>query len=998
MPCSSIVTTDNTCADVGGGGEENGRFRKFKLNHSTFLASLMPKKEIGADRFIEAHPFYDGRCALIAIFDSGVDPAAAGLQLTSDGKPKILDIIDCTGSGDVDTSKVVKADGDGRICGASGASLVVSSSWKNPSGEWHVGYKLVYELFTNSLTSRLKKERKKKWDEKNQEEIAKAVMHLDKFKQKHTKVEDPKLKRGRGDLQNRIDILRNQADTYDDKGPIIDAVVWHDGEVWRVALDTQSLEDDTKSGKLADFVPLTNYRIERKYGVFSKLDACTFVVNVYDEGNILSIVTDSSPHGTHVAGIAAAFHPQEPLLNGVAPGAQLISCKIGDSRLGSMETGTGLTRALIAAVEHKCDLINMSYGEPTLLPDYGRFVDLVNEVVNEHCLIFVSSAGNSGPALSTVGAPGGTSSSIIGVGAYVSPAMAAGAHSVVEPPAEGLEYTWSSRGPTADGDLGVCISAPGGAVAPVPTWTLQGRMLMNGTSMASPSACGEIALLISAMKAEGITVSPYSVRKALENTSIPVGVLPEDKLTTGQGLMQWAVQIEPKFHEGASKLDELVPFEECIELHSSDNAVLRVPEYLLLTHDGRTFNIIVDPMNLRDGLHYYEVYGIDCKAPWRGPLFRIPITITKPKAVMNRPPLVSFSRMSFLPGHIERRYIEVPLGASWVEATIQTSGFDTTRRFFIDTIQICPLRRPIKLERVITFSSPTAKSFAFPVVGGQTMELAIAQFWSSGMGSHETTIVDFEIVFHGIGVSRTEVVLDGSEAPIRIEAEALLASEKLAPTAVLNKIRVPYRPIEAKLCTLPSNRDKLPSGKQILALTLTYKFKLEDGAEVKPHIPLLNNRIYDTKFESQFYMISDTNKDVVRLNFFSEPDGPVMGNGTFKSSVLVPGKKEAFYLSPPNQDKLPKNSSQGSILLGAISHGKLSYAGQEEGKDLRKNPTDEDKRKGSSAACTKPIAERLEEENYYILCNCPLRFQASGLQIFDISSNLQQVVCCRGSM
>lgn len=31
---------------------------------------------------------------------------------------------------------------------------------------------------------------------------------------------------------------------------------------------------------------------------------------------------------------------------------------------------------------------------------------------------------------------------IIGVGAYVSPAMAAGAHCVVEPPSEGLEYTW----------------------------------------------------------------------------------------------------------------------------------------------------------------------------------------------------------------------------------------------------------------------------------------------------------------------------------------------------------------------------------------------------------------------------------------------------------------------------------------------------------------------------------------------------------------------------
>ncbi|KAE8694263.1 Tripeptidyl-peptidase 2 [Hibiscus syriacus] len=457
--------------------------------------------------------------------------------------------------------------------------------------------------------------------------------------------------------------------------------------------------------------------------------------------------------------------------------------------------------------------------------------------------------------------------------------------------------------------------------------------------------------------------------------------------TACQQSTEWAVQVEPKFHDDASKLEEMVPFEECIELHSSDDAVVRAPEFLLLTNNGRTFNIVVDPTHLGDGLHYYEVYGIDCKAPWRGPLFRIPITITKPKAVLNRPPLVSFSKMSFLPAsfgteldpssfyvpfisHIERRYIDVPLGASWVEATMRTYGFDTSRRFYVDTVQICPLKRPIKWESVVTFSSPTAKSFAFPVVGGQTMELAIAQFWSSGMGSHETTVVDFEIVFHGIGVNRTEVVLDGSEAPIRIEAEALLASEKLAPAATLNKR------VYAMGDCYPEY-SKLPKGEYTLQLYLRHD-DVQYLEKMKQLVLFLERNLEE--------------KDVIPLNFFSEPDGPMMGNGTFKSSVLVPGKKKSFYISPPNKDKLPKSCSQGSVLVGALYLGKLSYA---EGKNPQKNPVsyqisyvvppskvviplslpvlwnvylfllhliDEDKGKNSSSGRTKSIGERLEEE------------------------------------
>ncbi len=78
------------------------------------------------------------------------------------------------------------------------------------------------------------------------------------------------------------------------------------------------------------------------------------------------------------------------MLNHYQPhaGAQLISCKIGDSRLGGMETGTGLTRALITVLEHKADLINMSFGEATSTPNYGRFIDLANEVGQpvHHCV------------------------------------------------------------------------------------------------------------------------------------------------------------------------------------------------------------------------------------------------------------------------------------------------------------------------------------------------------------------------------------------------------------------------------------------------------------------------------------------------------------------------------------------------------------------------------------------------------------------------------------
>lgn len=593
----------------------------------------------------------DGTGVVVAVLDTGVDPGAAGLLYTTSGQRKVIDIVDCTGSGDVNTSTVITLPSGSRtLTGLTGRTLTLTDEMLKlcVTGDFHIGVKDAYQLFPNTLVSRLRKERRGIWDKANRRALNLVRQKLSEQRDAMDVGDRTKNQLTAEEYEARQTVLLAAEKNYRDTGPLYDCVVFHDGIRWRAVVDT------SEHGALVECDLLEDYCVNCRYGEFGNGVMMHFGVNVHEDGNMLSIVVDGGSHGTHVAGIVAANYPDAPHLNGMAPGAQIVSLKIGDSRLSSMETHQGTTRALSYLLRHsdspespdaagrtevkdsnsdpsklqtsapgakpplpstesqttsaaqsaesndaaakdgagkdatqhskgssndqskrnetrstriKIDVVNMSFGEQSRDVDKGRFVTLVNKIVHKHNVLFLSSAGNDGPALSSVSAPGGTTDALIGVGAYVTPAMLTQAYSWLnsefgsetlpngvadesssknsagsdqgsvsnapiksgdvgfprdQDPVAGIPYTWCSRGPVINGAMGVSICAPGGAIAPVPLWMLRKKMLMNGTSMSSPSAAGAVTVIVSFLKKTGVPYTSALVRRAIENTARPL--------------------------------------------------------------------------------------------------------------------------------------------------------------------------------------------------------------------------------------------------------------------------------------------------------------------------------------------------------------------------------------------------------------------------------------------------------------------------------------------
>lgn len=119
------------------------------------------------------------------------------------------------------------------------------------------------------------------------------------------------------------------------------------------------------------------------------------VIGGYDYVDNDNEPLDTNGHGTQVAGIIAA----DGNLKGVAPKAKLFSYRV--SATGESVSSEFIVKAIHQAIEDQVDIINISLGVNKTNSDLD---EAVKEAVKKG-IVVVAAAGNSGPALYTIGSP-----------------------------------------------------------------------------------------------------------------------------------------------------------------------------------------------------------------------------------------------------------------------------------------------------------------------------------------------------------------------------------------------------------------------------------------------------------------------------------------------------------------------------------------------------------------------------------------------------------------
>ena len=436
----------------------------------------MPTRDTGSVAFKAAHNTWDGRGITIGVLDSGVDLDHPALQTTSTGERKIVDWVTAT-------HPLLEGDGSWRamLDHGHGPDLRVRRlDLDRPRGHLQDQPALREHLAERRGGRRLQPRRR------HDGQVGSPLRR-----------DDP---RHLGRREPGPDLLASREDAA------------LQGELRRRALRHGQPGDRDLRVRCRSSSSTARTWTPRR-------PACRA------QADFVNIGVVEAAHGTHVAGIAAGHSLFGGAMDGQAPGAKIVSSRA--CSWGGGCTAVALTDGMVDLVVNRgVDVVNMSIGGlPALNDGNNARARLYDTLINDEGVQLVISAGNSGPGINTIGDPS-VATDVISVASSITRETWLANYGAEVTSALTL-HNYSSRGPREDGGFKPNVMAPGSAISSIPTWQPGGPVpeagyslppgyaMFNGTSMASPQTAGGVALLLSAAKADGTTVTPRQLRDSL---------------------------------------------------------------------------------------------------------------------------------------------------------------------------------------------------------------------------------------------------------------------------------------------------------------------------------------------------------------------------------------------------------------------------------------------------------------------------------------------------
>jgi tripeptidyl-peptidase II len=768
------------------------------------LQAQLPKEDLGVRAFLEAHPEYDGRGIRVAILDTGIDPGHPFLQRSSTGGRKIVDWYDATTDGRLQIQHTSKPQGT-LLMGLSGRVLELGRHYV-PGASYGM-IRLDQDWLPDDLEGRLQADRRADWQKGKQQ------WHDDKAAGALASTETDLAAAERA----------HDYEKFVDDGPVWDLLVFEkDGTRYVVV-------DNDRDGNLDEEPALASFRESGDWATLGDEALMNYAVGFEGDSGV-HVFFDAHGHGTHVGGIVGAFEGPGGRMNGIAPGVELVSIKIGDGKFGGSTSGYSISKALDYAVEAGCQVVNMSFGGPSFAAD-GREPDAwAVEEATRRGLCVVTSAGNEGPALTTVGAPA-TTTAAFSIAAAIWPDTQRSNYSSLSP-SEPVLFDFSSRGPLPNGAIGIDYAAPGAALSPLPSWGITKGENWNGTSMAAPQMAGCIALLHCAARAEGLSRTPARIDRALQLSARPLAahawveqghgfISMEPALAalrslheTGHLDQQYSVTANNAFGEGAGVYLRGVASRRALEVpvriapifeETTPNAVkadflrtfepttevdwVQAPALLYASANGSTIPIRVDASRLAPGLHSTRVLLYDVDQPrGHGAEIIIPVTVIVPEFTDPADEHRWSTRTRLAPGQLSRSFLQVPAGAHALKLRVtQLGGGRNEIRAGAGSVSGTRYAGDRQARGRYFLEDGQSYETTVPVEVGTVFEYAMAARWATNTPAEYL----LEAQFVGVSPQAATVVVPAGQDYAYLAWQSLLSDQDIAVSGTIDGYAVP---------------------------------------------------------------------------------------------------------------------------------------------------------------------------------------------------------------